>query len=106
VTNREFEIAKEAEFVQNLYKKTFTTKVGAIAKKKARHNLLNNEKRLPSSDDVSKLHKGIKGDIYEIMENFKENHLGYLYDKLSTLVMGYLMVYNKKRSGELGKVIF
>ena len=42
----------------------------------------------------------------DLKEHFKENPLGHLYDKLSTLVMGYLMVYNKKRSGELGKVIF
>ncbi len=95
--------AEEARNFQQLYEKNFTKKIGSQSVKRIHDAHLNKETKMVKTDDVVKLCQGLKEDISRFLKRFEEEPNANTYSDLSQAVMTYLMVYNRKRAGELAR---
>ena len=101
--NRNFREAKEVFRFQEMYKKTFTKKIGSLAVKKQYDAHLNKEQKMASDSDVKKFNNGLKDDLTSALESFKDHPNERDYFLIQKLTLVFLIVYNRKRAGEVAK---
>ena len=101
--NEDDEGANEAKKFIELFDKNFYKRVGSQSLKSKMDTAAKKKQTLIKDEDVKKINYGLLNDIEEDEKELIANPCEKNYFKLSDSLEAYELVYNRKRSGDIGK---
>ena len=94
---------KSAKKFIELFDKNFYKRVGSQSLKSKMDTAAKKKQTLIKDEDVKKINYGLLNDIEEDEKELIANPCEKNYFKLSDSLEAYELVYNRKRSGDIGK---
>lgn len=100
------ELAEDARQFEDLCEMDWTEEITHSAKRQLYERKRNAVKRLPLSEDTKKIVDFLKKEIAEKKKNLSTNidNISVVWRNLSELVLAYLIIFNRRRQGEVSKV--
>ena len=96
---------KRAKDFQKLYECEWSVKVSSRVLKDMKDVKLNKKQEQPLDGDIKKLSDGLQAEIQEWTEKLEHEPSWTAGKKLSDAMVAFLILFNRKRSGEVGKML-
>ena len=105
IKHKNLDLEENMKRFSALLEKDFPEQVSSKALKTLYNNKFNKPTAIPLAEDVQKLYGYLKTQIKASMVKLEEDPTSaVLFDGLCKLVAVYLLVYNRRRPGELGRL--
>ena len=96
---------KNAKDFQKLYEREWSSKVSSRVLKDMKDQKLNTKQEQPLDGDIKRLSNGLQAEVEEWTEKFKQLPCWSTGKKLIDAMLAFVILFNRKRSGEVGKMV-
>ncbi|XP_074097653.1 uncharacterized protein LOC141526516 isoform X2 [Cotesia typhae] len=104
IKNLAYEEAKNVEYFLKVHEVEFPTRINTLAR-----NVLTQQKRhkqefLPVMDDINSFRDYVESNLVQAIEALTEGFTYYAWKKLSQCTLIFILLFNRKRPGELERI--